>query len=205
MHSVPTRTPARARDRRRIALAILAAGSVLGVGAIATLAAWNDSEFATGDFATGQFDLEGSTDGATFSSSPTSPGKTLAFTLDSDLLAPDSTVYAPFAVQLSADSDYSADVTLTSVGSGALASGLTYSVYDVGTFGATCSAAAPPAGTALDADAPATSPATAAFALAAAEDPVNLCFVVTAGSAVTQNTTATITWEFVGTSADPLP
>jgi predicted ribosomally synthesized peptide with SipW-like signal peptide len=203
--TVPNTPAPPSRDRRRIVMAILAAGSVLGIGAVATLAAWNDSEFATGQFATGQFDLEGSTDGAAFSSSPAAPGKTLTFELDSDLLTPDSVVYAPFAVQLSADSDYAADVTLASTGTGALAAGLTYSVYDVGTFGGTCSAATPPAGPAIVTNAPATSAAAPVFALTAAEDPTNLCFVVTAGATVDQGTDATITWEFVGTSTDPLP
>lgn len=196
------RTPA---DRRRMVLAILAGGLVLGVGAAVTLAVWNDSEFATGTFSSGQFDLEGSTDGAAFSSSPAAPGKTLDFELDADLLTPTDAVYAPFAVQLSGDSDYSASVTLANTaGGGDIGANLTWSLYDVGTFGATCSEATPPTGTPIIANSAATAPAVPVFTLDAAADPTNLCFVVTAG-AVPQGATGTITWEFVGTSVDPLP
>jgi hypothetical protein len=116
-------------------------------------------------------------------------------------------VYAPFAAQLSADSDYSAAVTLAQSLTGAIGESLTYSVYDVGaTFGANCSAATPPTGTALVADRAATATGTVdAFTLTAAAAPVNLCFVVTAASGLPQGTTGSITWQFTGTSGAPLP
>ena len=75
--SVPTTPRAEDRsrsDRRRMLLAVIAGGVVLGVGTAVTLAVWNDSEFASGTFSSGQFDLQGSIDGATFDSSPTAPG-----------------------------------------------------------------------------------------------------------------------------------
>ncbi|GAA5211647.1 SipW-dependent-type signal peptide-containing protein [Microbacterium kyungheense] len=118
----------RRSDRRRMLLAILAGGVVLGVGTAVTLAVWNDSEFATGTFSSGQFDLEGSIDGDTFDSSPDSPGKTLTFELDADTLSPGAVVYAPFAVQLSADSDYAAAVTLAQSIAGTIGESLTYSL-----------------------------------------------------------------------------
>lgn len=34
---------------------------------------------------------------------------------------------------------------------------------------------------------------------------MNLCFVVTAGSGLPQGVDGTVTWEFAGTSGDPLP
>lgn len=194
------------RDRRRMAAAVLAAGVVLGVGTAVTLAVWNDSEFVTGTFSSGQFDLEGSTDGTAFSSSPAAPGKTLTFELDADLLSPDAVVYAPFAVQLSADSDYSAAVTLANTTAGGIGADLTYSVYEVASFGATCSAATPPTGAALVADRAADAAGTVdVFDLTAAATPTNLCFVVTAASALPQGATGTVTWEFAGESGDPLP
>lgn len=52
--------------RRRKAQAVTAGGIVLGIGAIVTLAAWNDSEFAEGLFGSGDFNLEVSTDGEDF-------------------------------------------------------------------------------------------------------------------------------------------
>ncbi|WP_194409531.1 SipW-dependent-type signal peptide-containing protein [Microbacterium cremeum] len=206
MNTPASATPRARSDRRRMLLAVIAGGVVLGVGTAITLAVWNDSEFATGTFSSGQFDLEGSTDGSTFDSSPTAPGKTLTFELDADALSPDAVVYAPFAVQLSSDSDYSASVTLAQEIGGTIGADLSYSVYDVGTFGATCSAASPPSGTALVADRAATAPGTVdAFELTAAATPVNLCFVVTAGSDLPQGATGTITWEFAGTSGATLP
>lgn len=187
-------------DRRRMALAILAGGLVLGVGAAVTLAVWNDSEFATGTFSSGQFDLQGSTNGTAFDSSPTAPGKTLSFALDADALSPGAVVYAPFAVQLSADSDYEAAVTLGEELGGTIGANLTYSLYEVASFGDTCSAATPPTGTALVANRAASATGTVpAFALTAAADPTYLCFVVTAG-AVPQGATGTVTWEFAATS-----
>jgi predicted ribosomally synthesized peptide with SipW-like signal peptide len=202
----PRATESKRTDRRRMLLAVLAGGVVLGVGTAVTLAVWNDSEFATGTFASGQFDLQGSTDGATFDSSPTAPGKTLSFQLDADTLSPDAVVYAPFAVQLSTDTDYEASVTLAQTIGGAIGTDLTYSVYEVAGFGATCSAATPPSGTPLVADRAADAAGSVpAFDLDAAAAPINLCFVVTAGDDLPQGATGTITWEFDGTSGDPLP
>ena len=50
--------------RARIWRALLAGGLVLGVGATATLAAWNDSEVATGSFAASVFDTESQSAGS---------------------------------------------------------------------------------------------------------------------------------------------
>lgn len=193
------------RDRRRMIAAILAGGVVLGIGTAVTLAVWNDSEFATGTFSSGQFDLQGSTDGAAFSSSPTTPGKTLTFTLDADALSPGDVVYAPFAVQLSATSDYAADVALLNTIAGTIGENLTYSLYEEAAFGTTCSAATLPTGTALVTDRAANAAGSVdVFDLTAVTDPVNLCFVVTAGLTVPQGATGTVTWDFAGTSGDPL-
>ena len=194
------------KDRRRTVAAVLAGGLVLGVGAAMTLAAWNDSEFATGTFSSGQFDLQGSTDGAVFSSSPAAPGKTLTFELDADLLTPGDVVYAPFAVQLSADTDYAADLALTNAVGGTIGTNLTYSLYGVGSFGATCSEATPPTGTPIVSNRAATATGSVdVFDLTAAATPTNLCFVVTAGAGLPQGATGTITWEFAATSGAPLP
>lgn len=191
--------------RRRMALALAAGGLALGVGAIVTLAVWNDSEFATGTFGAGSFDLQGSTDGTTFTSDAAAPGKTLTFTLDADTLAPDDVVYAPFAVQLSGTSTNEAAVTLENVIGGAIGDDLTYSLFVEDDFGATCSAATPPTGTEVVADRAADATGTVdVFDLTAAGTPVNLCFVVTAG-AIAQGEAGTITWEFAGTSGDTLP
>ena len=201
----PVHEPDRQTRRRRIALALIAGGAVLGVGAAITLAAFNDSEFVTGDFGAGTFDIEGSLDGTTFSDDPAAPGKTLTFALDADELAPDDVVYAPFAVRLSPDSTLQADVTIENTIGGAIGDDLTYSLYSEAAFGTTCSAATPPAGDELVADRAADAAGTVdVFDFADAGDVVNLCFVVTAG-AIAQGEDGTITWEFAGTSTDPIP
>src|SRR6218665_54581 len=96
------RDPPPSRRRRKV-LAALAGGLVLGLGTAATLAAWNDSEFANGTFsAGGDVDIQGSTDGGvTWSSSATAPGKTLSFSTDANNMVPGEPAYAPFAVRLS--------------------------------------------------------------------------------------------------------
>jgi predicted ribosomally synthesized peptide with SipW-like signal peptide len=199
-----TSTRAYGGDRRRKMMAIIAGGLVLGAGAAITLAAWNDSEFATGTFGSGSFDLEGSTDGTAFSSDSAAPGKTLTFELDADALSPGAVVAVPFAVQLAAGSSYEADVTIEAASGAAIAADLTYDLVDTGTFVAGCDATTP--GTTLVTDAATTaSGPTPAFALTAAAAPVNLCFVVTAGAGLDPNLTGSVTWEFVGTSTDPLP
>ncbi|GAA2977921.1 putative ribosomally synthesized peptide with SipW-like signal peptide [Microbacterium terrae] len=197
----------RTSDRRRIILALVAGGAVLGVGAAITLAVWNDSEFATGTFSSGEFDLEGSTDGLAFSSSPEAPGKELTFALDADALSPDAVVYAPFAVQLSADSDYSAVIDLSNTSAGDIGADLTFSLYQTDEFGVGCSAETPPTEPALVADRAATAADTLTdvFSLTAAATPTNLCFVVTAGPDLDEGATGTVTWEFAGTSDTVLP
>lgn len=185
-------------------MAVIAGGLVLGVGAAITLAAWNDSEFATGSFGSGAFDLQGSTDGTLFSSSPTAPGKTLTFALDADALSPGDVVAVPFAVRLSAASTYEADLTIEAVSGDPIAADLTYDLVDTGTFVAGCDAAT--AGTTLVNDAATTaSGPTALPSFTAVTTPLNLCFVVTAGPDIDQNLTGSVTWEFVGTSTDTLP
>src|SRR6218665_1434721 len=94
------RDPPPSRRRRKV-LAALAGGLVLGLGAAATLPAWNDSELASRTFsAGGDVDIQGSTDGGvTWSSSSTAPGKTLSFSTDANKLVPyNEIIYAPFAV-----------------------------------------------------------------------------------------------------------
>jgi predicted ribosomally synthesized peptide with SipW-like signal peptide len=190
--------------RRRKAMAVIAGGLVLGVGAAITLAAWNDSEFATGSFGSGAFDLEGSTDGEAFSSDTVAPGKTLSFVVDADALSPGDIVAVPFAVQLSADSTYEADLTIAAVSGDPIAADLTYELVDTDTFVAGCDETT--AGTTLVPSAATTaSGPTVLPSFTATEEPLNLCFVVTAGAGIDQNLTGSVTWEFVGTSTDPLP
>ncbi len=88
--------------RRRRTQAVLAGGIVLGIGAAVTLATWSDSEFAEGIFGSGSFNLEGSTDGGSYSDHPTEDAAaTLSFSADS--MIPGETVYASLSVRLDED------------------------------------------------------------------------------------------------------
>ncbi|MGV0110838.1 SipW-dependent-type signal peptide-containing protein [Arthrobacter sp. CP30] len=188
--------------KRRRVRAILAGGLVLGVGAAVTLAAWNDSEFAIGNFQAGSFDLVGSTNGTDFDDHATAAGAaTLDFSLNPTNLAPDDVVYAPFSIALDTGTTYGADVTITSTPVTGTLENVTYELLQTTTFGCT----ADTTGTALVPTATdvGTTPGTAAFSLAAPTGqtlaPVNLCFKVTAG-AIAQGDTGSATWEFAAES-----
>ncbi|MEJ6488168.1 SipW-dependent-type signal peptide-containing protein [Leucobacter sp. USCH14] len=175
------------------ARAILAGGLVLGVGAAITLAAWTDNEWATGIFGSGNFGIEGSTDGTTFADHPTeAEAEELAFTVGAENLAPDDVVYAPFAVQLERDSTYDAEVTIAQAIDPALV-GVTADYVFTGTLG--CSEAAYAAGTDENA---------ATFTLDSLADVQNVCFRVTAGDDLPQGVTGEITWNFAAVSGDAL-
>lgn len=192
---------------QRKARAILAGGLVLGVGAAVTLAAWNDSEFATGDFAAGSFNLEGSTTGADsgFADHAAADGAAaLEFTLPlADNLSPDDVVHAPFWVRL--DDSTTTPATLTAAGvdaNGANAVNLSYTVSaldatetcgdDAGTLVAS--------GTSLSDFTAGTGVALAIGAGVDAGEAVQLCFEVTAGADLEQGAAASATWQFTATS-----
>lgn len=187
--------------RRRIR-AVLAGGLVLGVGAAVTLAAWNDSEFAIGSFAAGQFNLVGSTDGVAYEEHETEAGAAvLGFALNPTNLAPEDVVYAPFAVALDETTTYGALVTVSATAAGTTA-GLTYELLQTDTFGCgatTTGTSLVDAGTALD-----DTLGTITFDLDAPSAeilaPVNLCFRVTAGAGIGQGSTGSATWEFAAES-----
>lgn len=84
------------RRRRKTALAVLAGGLVLGVGAVVTLAAWQDDEFANGTFtSSGDFELAGQVSTAEgFTDHATSPGGALAFDVNAASLAPNMVSYS---------------------------------------------------------------------------------------------------------------
>lgn len=173
--------------------ALLAGGLVLGVGAAITLAAWTDQEWATGDFASGTFSIEGSTDGVTYSEHATDlTAAVLNFAVGADALAPNDEVYAGYAVQLTAGSTNGADVEISTDTSTAIAGTSASFVY---TTDATCDATAFAAGS--DAGA-------ASFSLTAVEAPTYLCFQVAAGTTLAQGQTGAITWTFTATSTAAL-
>lgn len=193
---------AKRRRRSRMIRAILAGGLVLGVGAAVTLAAWNDSEFVTGTFTAGTFNLEGSTtNGTTFTDHATSPGGALTFTVPAAALSPTDSVNAPFAVRLAANTTNGADVVLTTDPPTGTVTNLTYTLTVHSAWGCAggtvtstpISGAALNAGTysfTLDEGSPTTD----------AGAPVYLCFAVTAGAGLVQGQTGAAIWKFAATS-----
>ena len=187
--------------------AMLAGGLVLGIGAAVTLAAWNDSEFATGIFTSGHFEMEGSTDGTAFSINDSAPGLGLTFSLGFDNLAADETVSALWALRLDSTTNYDAEVTINSAtATGAAASELSYGIVEVPSAAA-CTPTATgtqvvPAGTALGATAGSTvitlDRSTSLGTLGGV--PAFLCVQVTASPDLAQSSTATGVWEFVATA-----
>jgi predicted ribosomally synthesized peptide with SipW-like signal peptide len=195
------------RSTRRKVAAVLAGGLVLGVGTMATLASWNDSEFASATFTAGKFNLEGAVDAsqAVFGEHATSGAAGgLTFTAPVSNLTPTDVVAAPYAVRLAANTTNNATLNLTAATSTGTVSNLTYEV--IKTTGAGCTTASTgtvivPAGTAVTSvtgatpislamGSPTTNAGTAAY----------LCFKVTAGAALAQSQTGAVTWQFQAVS-----
>lgn len=201
-HSTPSTTTAHSAKRSTKLKAILTGGIVLGVGAAITLAAWNDSEFATGTFGSGAFNIEGSTDGTTFSEHDSSgSAATLQFEVDADNISPGETVYAPFAVRIDDASSYDADVSVNAVAGGDV-DGLTYSVVAPGSF--ECDDATT-GDSVVGSTAIADGTDVGSFSLTQgtggqAGDAENLCIAVTADDSISQGQSGTLTLEFAAES-----
>lgn len=209
-----TTTSARRSGTSRKVRALLAGGVVLGIGAAATLAAWNDSEYAGATFTAGSFNLEGAVDGAdgsyTDHASATDGVAPLEFSLPVGNLAPGDAVAAPFWVRLDADTTTAATLDLVSLDStdttGGNSSHLGYAVYAIDAD-ATCSVTT--TGTLLGegatlADDPAIAGDTVALPVGAegvAGEPTQLCFVVTAGDDLEQGGSTEAVWQLTATSS----
>ncbi len=201
MTAITTETKSHRWASRKIA-AVLAGGLVLGVGTMATLASWNDSEFAAATFTAGKFNFEGAADQATFTDhATTGTAASLSFSAPFNNLTPNDIVYSGFAVRLGTGTTNNATVTVTNTATGA-ATDYQYTLFTTATAG--CSAAAVSTGTiiaasdlgtgtgtfALNKNVLATSPGASTF----------LCFKVTADSTVAQASTSTITWKLQAVS-----
>ncbi|WP_226531457.1 SipW-dependent-type signal peptide-containing protein [Microbacterium paraoxydans] len=205
------------RETQRKVLAVLAGGLVLGVGVAVTLAAWNDSEFANGTFTAGAFNLEGSTDGTTFSDHNTEDGDaaaTLAFSLPAgvvDNMSPTDSVYAGFWVRLAVGTtsaaDLEADGTTADAAGTSNSDHLSYQIYQLAP-GATCDAATAvgtpiASGATLDAQTGVTPVALAPGATALDPgDDVQLCIKVTADADLEPSLVTNATWKFTATSTN---
>ncbi|WP_426985884.1 SipW-dependent-type signal peptide-containing protein [Pseudarthrobacter sp. Y6] len=196
------------RSKNRKVKAILAGGLVLGLGAAVTLAAWNDSEFVTGTFGVGHFNVLGSADGTTFGDHAAGSPAALSFTTGFNNLSPSETVAAPYVLQLDTTTNFDATVSMNSAASSGTAAGqLTYKIIKVASVAgctptATGTATIVPAGTALNSVAGASTfslaRSTSLGTLTGAD--VFLCIQVTSSTSLVQDTSAVGTWEFLATS-----
>lgn len=169
-------------NTRRKIYATLAGGLVLGVGAAITLAAWNDSEFATSDFAAGTFVFQGSTDGTSFSDHPSEGAAAqLSFSTGFDNLSPNDVVYAPYALRLDSSSTVAADLSAVAPVLTGTLTDLTFDSVATTSFG--CDATAFAGGSAVPTS---MNPG----------DTVYLCLQATAGSDVAQGETGTAVWQW---------
>ncbi|MGO2669146.1 MAG: SipW-dependent-type signal peptide-containing protein [Microbacterium gubbeenense] len=177
---------------RRKVLAVLAGGAVLGVGTVATLAAWNDSEFAQTDFTAGSFVFQGSTDGAAFEDHATAEGAAqLAFETGAANLAPGDTVYEAYALSIDGSSYDAALESLAPVdASGTLVADGQLDIASVATSEFGCVEAAFDGGEAV--------PTTITL-----DDPVvNLCLQVTATDSLEQGATGSVLWQWNAESVE---
>lgn len=98
-HRVSTDVAGRSRKGR----ALLAGGAVLGLGAVATLAAWSDDVWVVSSFTTTPFGIEAAVDlaGTVWHEYPESPGGSLEFKLEPSAMTPGEPVFAPLGLRLS--------------------------------------------------------------------------------------------------------
>jgi predicted ribosomally synthesized peptide with SipW-like signal peptide len=197
----------RTRRRSRMIRAILAGGLVLGVGAAVTLAAWNDSEFASGTFSAGTFDLEGSLDNSTFGEHNTSgSAAVLVFTTPANL-SPTDVVAAPFAVRLAAGTTNDATVSVITPTVTGTTTGLSYEIDRIAAATPCTSSTVDSTGTPLVAAGTPVNSATGALTFGLTKGATSavpgasqlLCIKVTAG-AISQGQTGTVTWQFTAAS-----
>jgi predicted ribosomally synthesized peptide with SipW-like signal peptide len=189
------------RGSRKIA-AVLAGGLVLGVGTMATLASWNDSEFASATFTAGKFIFEGAADQTTFSDHATiGTAAALTFTTPFNNMSPNDVVYAGYAVRLGTGTTNNATVTVSDTATGKYDE-YKYTVFTTATAG--CSAASTVGATIVasnDLGAGSGSFALAKNALTTAPGATTfLCFKVTADAALTQTSGTATTWQLQAVS-----
>jgi predicted ribosomally synthesized peptide with SipW-like signal peptide len=206
----------RDRNRRRWfrVRALLAGGLVLGIGSAATMAAWNDGEYADTTLRAGTFQIEGSApaadSGSTFTDHATSgTAATLTFSAPVTALSPGTTTYSSFFVRTKSTSVAGTVALQTptfTASSTGLQSTLTYGVRllasgqtcGAGAFSSPLGTAVVPTGTVLNA------PLTAATQpIAAAGGLHHYCFALTLPSTAdnsVQGQSATPVWQFLATA-----
>ena len=197
------------RNRSRRIRAVLAGGLVLGIGAGATLAAWNDSEYGSATFTAGRFDIVGAADGTTFASHAAvgSPAA-LTFAATPSLMIPGATTYALFNVK-TANPSVAGNLQWNAVtpATTGLAVFLRYGVRTIPPATA-CTSTSYAAGTSVvpDTSALATNGTVTQPVSANGGSTVNYCIAVTLQSAAdntVQGASTTLTWQVLGTASAP--
>lgn len=211
-----TDTAAPKKTTSRKVRAVLIGGVVLGVSAAITLAAWNASEFAEGEFLAGTFALEGSTTSGTasFSAHATAEAAAVVFDVaDYGNVSPGDVLYEPYWIRLAANTTSDADLTLVDITPSGLVdnvneANMSYEIYKLAAIDTACDATGVSGGTLIGSGDDLTEVAAGAVAVAltkgdpvtAAGTAVNLCFVVTAESTLVQGKGAQTVWEFQAVS-----
>lgn len=203
LHAAPVRS--------RQIKALLAGGTVLGIGAAVTLAAWTDDVWVGADFSAGSFTVESSATGADGSFDNHS-SESDALELDFQIgatgnLSPGDALAAPLVLRIAEGTTYDAVVSLeAAAGSGNNADAFTYGIVRVPdsvacTVDATGDVVVP-VGTTLDSVANASDIPLAAGQDDSAGPLVSLCFQVLADDSLEQGESASAMWQFVATSVE---
>ena len=195
------------RGRRRKLAAILAGGLVVGVGTMATLASWNDTEYASGSFTAGKFNLQGSIDQAAFTEHASAgAAAVLGFSAPVSVLTPGDTVYSPYALRLDKTSSNAGTVVVSAGTSTGVVTNITYTLFTTAAAG--CTAASTPVTTIVTNGTTLGSVGTpVSFNVAKPVNittdgvPTYLCFKVTAGAGLVQGQTGVASWVFTATSS----
>lgn len=196
--------------RWRRTRALLAAGSVLATGTLATTAAWTDQEVGTAALGASGFELESQSEGQAFTSHSTPPGSALAF--GADAMVPGTSVFAWLNLRTTPTTTIGGTVRLASTDSeGPLTAFLQYRAVrsETALTAGQCTAATftepasvfiaggPTQWEPTDDD----PPAPAVFPIGPALDDLGICFEVRidpATAAGAPGLTGTVTWGFTG-------
>lgn len=196
------------RRRSRRIRALLAAGAVFGVGAAGTLAAWNDSVFATASLTAGVFGIEGAPDGSTFSEHDDQSPAALSFGAQpASALYPGATVYTLFSVRTIDDSVAGwVQVRADAGNTGVLANALTYGLRTIGST--SCNQASFDGGSVLVANGSSMTTGSTAWQTLDADggNQVNYCIAITMNPSApndVQSASGALLWEFYATTDAP--
>lgn len=216
--SVGEQAADRRTRRRDKARAILASGSVLGLGAVGTVASWNDNQHATAALDAGQFILTSSSDGQEFSQHDLESPASMNLNLPDSGITPGETAHVLFSVATHRDSVGGAVTpTADAENTAGLGQHLTYGVRALPSGGsppscteetfAASDVEVVPLETSLDDDG---GPESSQHLESGGSNQVDFCFAVTLPTAAAEGAAGSsvdASWELTGTyrSESPTP